>query len=1156
MKHPFARTAALVLLASSAALCAETLVLEDCQTAGISGFRAMWNTPVVAAPDGVRKIVDNVITNRGGQAPWSPAARANGTLPGALAFDALQRSLLVRFPGAAEALAAKLAAGFAITKAELVLPFADEELWPEGSSSGIPPGGGYDYRANWGVDGLYRAERPTWHARAWALRKPWQADPTNGPTWNAFINGAGYWARFGAQDERQDRFPAAFGPAPVNVEHPDGRLDVTASLNDPAFGASPGERLRRLADCGFLLKKWETYDHRFFTGCYEWATACGGRAIIIGRPRLAVTLEKGQAAKVALPPAADLAALRDELARTGKGGSPTALIPDDAGLKALAEAYRVKKPDWMPDWQWQRVRELFMAEGGPAALDEPFWFQFVPNYVKNRFRTRTRDASGRDTFSAPDARKVYETWIDDTLGQQPRGWHGFEGARSILPWQLYRDALPGPARDSFLMYWNEWLMPDRESAPIEAMYKADDVSGLLLHPMADQLAQKKGTDKGIRDTYWEKTKDWRGNKSFYRSGFNYVMSTMNFNHSAAMGALLGGAIIGSERAMADGRHGMEFWPLRTWSWFDGTTQESIDHYYFAITLTAQKMVADFGPTPFDRMVGRTILRKSIDELAGAYHPGLRRFIAGASRTAPEHLLCTQDGLYHIAHTLSRSGALRDLEAADADGKRTRHGMPVIGHEVAPDHIARQTLQGPWAPEWIADSFDNKPFPWQMTCTYKVWGGHMTNPFMKRTFLGTHYGLYSVNGQIGFVPVMAQWRRAPEQVTDMEQLGTMQMRFGVNDTRMANDAPGWIKTYGDQAALQHRGKLLVVASPWHHLGWEKGATNIQETIALFNYQPTATWSVVIDGKPVTSLPATAKAGQKIALHDGVTYIGITALPATDLGRDAEVVLREGTGQTYFETKTLKPALCIDSVLYRGKVPFDLADTSRLDRAYCGFAVEFADAGEYKDFDAFKKHLAATRVTLTEEPAKALVHATYLSGDDKLEQGVFTTHADQATLDTCFAYQRINGEPAYLPKGIDRDTPLAQQGVTGRLQKNGATLETAEGAMSYLQCDSRQRITAGDNPFSDPTPWKLTTPGGAVLEADGAAGMLRATIFEANGRVEIDYALADGQAGKPGLAKALLLSGLADPKVFLNGKPCSGLKPSTVGGKPGWAIPLPN
>jgi hypothetical protein len=112
------------------------------------------------------------------------------------------------------------------------------------------------------------------------------------------------------------------------------------------------------------------------------------------------------------------------------------------------------------------------------------------------------------------------------------------------------------------------------------------------------------------------------------------------------------------------------------------------------------------------------------------------------------------------------------------------------------------------------------------------------------------------------------------------------------------------------------------------------------------------------------------------------------------------------------------------------------------------------------------------------------------------------------------------------------------------------------MSYLQCDSRQRITAGDNPFSDPTPWKLTTPGGAVLEADGAAGMLRATIFEANSRVEIDYALADGQAGKPGLAKALLLSGLADPKVFLNGKPCSGLKPSTVGGKPGWAIPLPN
>jgi hypothetical protein len=82
------------------------------------------------------------------------------------------------------------------------------------------------------------------------------------------------------------------------------------------------------------------------------------------------------------------------------------------------------------------------------------------------------------------------------------------------------------------------------------------------------------------------------------------MGTMNFNHWAANGTLLGGAIIGSEAMMTEGRHGLEQWPLRTWCWFDGSTQESIDHYYFSISLKDQKVFADLAPTPFDRMMGR------------------------------------------------------------------------------------------------------------------------------------------------------------------------------------------------------------------------------------------------------------------------------------------------------------------------------------------------------------------------------------------------------------------------------------------------------------------------------------------------------------------------------------------------------------------------
>ena len=175
--------AAVLIFTGLSAIGGEALVVERAETAGISAFRPMWDTPVVTAPDGVRVIKDAAIKDRGGAAVWWPGARDGGAKPGAIAFDALRRFLLVRFPDAAEKIAARLNEGLAIEKAELLLPFKDEELWPEGTTgSGIGPEGGYEYRANWGVDALYRKHRPTWHALAWALRKPWKADAKDGPT--------------------------------------------------------------------------------------------------------------------------------------------------------------------------------------------------------------------------------------------------------------------------------------------------------------------------------------------------------------------------------------------------------------------------------------------------------------------------------------------------------------------------------------------------------------------------------------------------------------------------------------------------------------------------------------------------------------------------------------------------------------------------------------------------------------------------------------------------------------------------------------------------------------------------------------------------------------------------------------------------------------
>ena len=138
--------------------------------------------------------------------------------------------------------------------------------------------------------------------------------------------------------------------------------------------------------------------------------------------------------------------------------------------------------------------------------------------------------------------------------------------------------MPAHVQDHVKRYWEAWLMPD---IPTSA----------LLHPQSPEAAAD-----------WKRTQDWRGRASFFRAGSNYATSTQNFNHMAALGALLGGAIIDSKHAIADGRHGLEHYPLRLWTMQDGSTQEMLDHYYFSITLSAQKMFADFGPSATDRLM--------------------------------------------------------------------------------------------------------------------------------------------------------------------------------------------------------------------------------------------------------------------------------------------------------------------------------------------------------------------------------------------------------------------------------------------------------------------------------------------------------------------------------------------------------------------------
>ena len=108
------------------------VTIDHSELAGMSMFRAHWDTPLVLKPDAPQRIVDTKVTDRGGVADWKEGS-------GPAAFDALNRALLLRFPGAAETIAAELAKGKTIVSAHVLLPYRDEELWPVGLGDFVSP---------------------------------------------------------------------------------------------------------------------------------------------------------------------------------------------------------------------------------------------------------------------------------------------------------------------------------------------------------------------------------------------------------------------------------------------------------------------------------------------------------------------------------------------------------------------------------------------------------------------------------------------------------------------------------------------------------------------------------------------------------------------------------------------------------------------------------------------------------------------------------------------------------------------------------------------------------------------------------------------------------------------------------------------------------
>ncbi len=1015
-------------------------------------------------------------------------------------FDAV-RPMLVRFPGATTKINEWLQKGYTIDKLELVLQWKKQE-------DARPERG----RGGWGADQQYVADPGQWHVLAYPLRHPWSVDnPEIGPTFTSWINGIAFWERGGARGDGTDRQTLPFGPLPLHAKSPEARLDITAILKDSAYGKKFGERLRSLEECGFQIHKQELLDMKYRNFyAYDWAVSTGYIKIWVDSPILTVTMQPPATKDfktVEIPAPTDITVIANSLKEKGGFGKSSMAMPVDMEGKRLKV---LAKPAEIPDWMWTRINELRALHNDPnesgLGLGVPFNYSAL--------------------FDTPEA---YFKAMRNIMLMAPRTWQGHTTTDFACLPSAYANLLPPAVIDHLKLFWTAWLHPDVEIS-------SDQNLGGGTH---------------------------RGGPTYFR-GYTHSMGTMNFNHNAISGALLGGQLIQSPWVNRDASYGLENLLLRAHVFANGAHQEIGDTYYQAITMAAGGAIAKFSQDPLDRVMGLVLRDRLVEPLVSMYNPDLRRMTHPMARGDFSYQMLLQEGPYNVLHTLSPNGVLMHLnDVKPKSGTPATwgsiHGLSILGDEAPPQRIA---MLSPWTDAYLAETMatlvDKKSYPWRVTATdaspgTRPGGWHLN-------YLSRDYSIASrdnTNHDYGTIPITAQWRRENKIVTNMEELTTLQMNMGINGayTKPGQSMAefGIVQRDNMLVALKALPRRDVIDDPKNQL------KSLHTTVAIVTLGDVAKREVWINDKKVDDLSGTrpgsttdwkkrmvtggavvaAKDGDIIAIQDGVTYVGLIPISANTLERDREV-----------EISYDYPTILIHNFLYRSDNSLDLNriyGTNPVNTPTAGFILEMGDQTQYPAFADFRAHLQAAKLISQWNAEKKLVEVSYTSGGNLLEMGY-----DPARYPT--VYRRVNGEWPYLPEGIQRDTPWAIQGRTGTLKKNGATLQCEPGRTGYLQAIPDTDTYIGYNPLPDPTCWALTVPGNIQIKADGRISITRVVIRPKTGNLWIDSSRKTTQ-NTPDMATSILVFGMKQqPVTVLNGEKLRNIKTVTINGVKAWVIPL--